>query len=47
MYASYMIMWGAVADREYLKGGPSAAYAASASYRRRLLAGGGATPWAS
>ena len=41
MYASYMIMWGAVADREYLKGGPSAAYAASASYRRRLLAGGG------
>ena len=41
MYASYMIMWGAVADREYLKGGPSASYAASASYRRRLLAGGG------
>ena len=41
MYASYMIMWGAVADREYLKGGPSAAYAASSSYRRSLLAGGG------
>ena len=41
MYASYMIMWGAVADREYLKGGPAAAYAASASRRRALLAGGG------
>jgi len=39
MYASYMIMWGAVADREYLKGGPGAAY--SASQRRSLLAGGG------
>ena len=41
MYASYMIMWGAVADREYLKGGPSAVYGASSSYRRSLLAGGG------
>ena len=38
MYASYMIMWGAVADREYLKNGPSAYYYAE-SNRRRLLAG--------
>ena len=41
MYASYMIMWGAVADREYLKGGPSAVYYAESERRRNLLAGGG------
>ena len=39
LYASYMIMWGAVADREYLKIGPGASY--SASHRRSLLAGAG------
>jgi amino acid transporter len=39
MYSSYMIMWGAVADRAFLKGGPQAAY--TAGHRRALLAGGG------
>jgi amino acid transporter len=27
MYTSYMILWGAVADREYLKHGPGHGYA--------------------
>ena len=40
MYSTYMIMWGAVADRAFLKGGPGAVYAAG-DRRRRLLAGGG------
>ena len=41
MYSTYMIMWGAVADRAFLKGGPAAVYAAGDGHRRRLLAGGG------
>ena len=57
MYASYMIMWGAVADRDYLKYGPAGvSVAAGVGARRRLLGGGGgeamsvvseiAWPWA-
>ena len=42
MYASYMIMWGAVADRDYLKYGPAGvSVAAGVGARRRLLGGGG------
>ena len=46
MYSTYMIMWGAVADRAFLKGGPGAVYAAG-DRRRRLLAGGATRRWAS
>jgi hypothetical protein len=35
-----LILWGAVADREYLKNGPGAAYL-GAERRRQLLSGGG------
>ena len=55
MYTSYMIMWGAVADREYLKYGPGGVYVADGAGRRLLGGGGGgamsvvseiAWPWA-
>ena len=39
LYTSYMIMWGAVADRDYLKYGPS--FSAASGRRRRHLLGGG------
>ena len=46
MYSTCMIMWGAVADRAFLKGGPAAVYAAGDGHRRRLLAAGATRRWA-
>jgi hypothetical protein len=39
MYSSYIIMWGAVADREYLTNGPAATYSLGSS-RRHLMEDG-------
>ena len=40
MYLSYMVMWGAVADREYLKHGEVYAAYRDEGHGRRLLGGG-------
>jgi len=39
LYSSYMCLWGAVADRDYLKHGPST-YHGDDGHRRHLLGGG-------